>query len=123
MAKDVTRRMERWLIKSEPEMVCERLKRLRDGMVRRQAEEQALLTEAETKARTVLDSAGVPTVLYSFYLDFAREVFARKRRFGGMSLEREVGVLLEKWVARNLARDVLERIRDEALSVGPAPGP
>lgn len=117
---DVTKRMERWRLKTEPEEVCVRLKRLRTSMQNRQEHEQKLLVEIETKAKQVLDSADVPTVLYPFYLNFAREIYSRRRRFSGPSLSREIGVLLEKWVARTLNRTVLERIRDEALSV-PAP--
>lgn len=119
---DVTKRIERWRLKTEPDEVCVRLKRLRTSMQNRQEHEQKLLVEIETKAKQVLDSADVPTVLYPFYLNFAREIYSRRRRFSGPSLSREIGVLLEKWVARTLNRAVLERIRDEALSV-PAPQP
>jgi hypothetical protein len=59
----------------------------------------------------------VPTILYPFYLNFAREIYSRRMRFSGSSLAREVEVLLEKWVARTLDRQVLERIRDETFAV------
>ncbi|MGQ9678443.1 MAG: hypothetical protein ACUVUD_04095 [bacterium] len=117
---DVTRRIERWRLKTEPETVCMRLKQLRPSMERRQESQQELLVQIETKAKQVLDSANVPTMLYPFYLNFAREIYSRRLRFSGASLAREIGVLLEKWVARTLERTVLERIREEALSV-PAP--
>ncbi len=119
---DVTKRIERWRIKTEPDEVCARLKRLRPAMENRQENQQKLLVEIETKAKQVLDSANVPTMLYPFYLNFAREIYSRRRRFSGPSLAREIAVLLEKWVGRTLEREVLERIRDEALSV-PAPEP
>ena len=117
---DVTRRMERWRLKTEPETVCLHLKQLRPSMDRRQEHQQELLVQIETKAKQVLDSANIPTMLYPFYLNFAREIYSRRLRFSGPSLAREIGVLLEKWVARTLERAVLERIREEALS-GPAP--
>ncbi|MEO0020479.1 MAG: hypothetical protein ABIK47_07615 [candidate division WOR-3 bacterium] len=119
---DVTRRMERWRIKTDPDKVCARLKELRPSMDRRQELQQIFLVEIETKAKQVLDSANVPTMLYPFYLNFAREIYSRRMRFSGSSLAREIGVLLEKWVMRTLEREVLERIRDEALSV-PEPAP
>ncbi len=121
MANDVTRRMERWRVKTDPDKVCERLKGLRQAMDRRQEAQQTFLVEIETRAKQVLDSANVPTILYPFYLNFAREIYSRRMRFSGSSLAREVEVLLEKWVARTLDRQVLERIRDEAFAV-PEPG-
>ncbi len=112
------RRIERWIVKSDPERVYELLKKLREPMKNRQAHEQSELVEMETRAKTVLNSADVPTMLYPFYLNFAREIYTRKKRFAGPSLAREIGVLLEKWVARTLDRHVLERIRDEVMTVG-----
>jgi hypothetical protein len=117
MANDVTRRMERWRVKTDPDRVCERLKGLRQAMDRRQEAQQTFLVEIETRAKQVLDSANVPTILYPFYLNFAREIYSRRMRFSGSSLAREVEVLLEKWVARTLDRQVLERIRDETFAV------
>ncbi|MGQ9708366.1 MAG: hypothetical protein ACUVUR_05770 [bacterium] len=123
MAKDLNKRIEWWLVKTEPDMVRERLSRLHEAMKRRYVLEQALLIEMETKVKQVLDGANVPSITYPFYLDFGREVYARKRRLSGASLFREVGVLLEKWVLRDLKREVLERVRDEALSVAPPSAP
>jgi hypothetical protein len=121
MPSDITRRLEYWELKTEPEEVCRRLKQVRQTMVRRHAHQQVMLVEAETKARQVLNSAEVPTIFYPHYLNFCREVFARRQRFAGSSLAREIGVLVEKWVLRTLERAVLERIRDEAMSVPARP--
>ncbi len=119
---DVIRRVERWRVKTDPEEVCKRLKLLRASMDRRQEAQQLLLVEIEARAKQVLNSANLPTLLYPFYLNFAREVYSRRLRFSGPSLIREVNVLLEKWVARSLEREILERIREEALSI-PEPQP
>jgi len=122
MPGDILRRLDRWKLKADPERVIELLRELKDDMTRRQEYEQVLLYRAELKARQVLDSANVPTMLYVYYLNFAREIHNRGKRYSGSSLRREVDVLLEKWVARTLDRAVLERIRDEAFSVAePAP--
>jgi len=122
MPSDVTRRLEQWQAKTEPDDVCRKLKQVRQTMVRRRAQQQVLLVEVETKGRRVLNRADVPTIFYPHYLNFCREVFARRQRFAGASLAREVGVLVEKWALQTLDRALLERIRDEALSV-PPPGP
>ncbi|MEO0073168.1 MAG: hypothetical protein ABIK43_00710 [candidate division WOR-3 bacterium] len=118
MASDVTRRLERWLLKTDPDTVNALLHRLREGMVRRQEEQQIEMYQAELKARQTLNDSNVPTVLYAMYLNYARELFSLSRRFAGSSLIREANVLLEKWVGRSLNREVLERIRDEVFNIG-----
>ncbi len=80
MAKSLLKRLEWWLAKTEPDMVHQRLKALREAMRRHYEAEQAALWEVETRVRQVLHSADLPSILYPFYLDFGREVFARKRR-------------------------------------------
>ncbi len=117
MKNDTVKRIEKWRVKTRPERVCATLKDMRGSMERNTEAAQALLVAIETRAKQVLNSADVPTILYPFYLNFAREIFSRMLKFSGPSLVREVNVLLEKWVARTLDRQVLERIRDEAFAV------
>jgi|UniRef100_A0A7V3PSF5 hypothetical protein len=117
MAKDILKRLESWHVKTEPDAVRERLVRMRESMNRRYIEEQTRLMEMEVRVKQVLDNADITSITYPFYLDFAREVYARKRRLAGSSLRREVEVLFYKWVMRELKPEVLERVRDEALSV------
>lgn len=118
MASDITRRLERWLVKTDPDTVNALIHKLREGMVRRQQEQQVEMYQAELKARQTLNDCNVPTALYAMYLNYARELFSLRKRFAGSSLLREANVLLEKWVARSLDRDVLKRIRDESFSIG-----
>ncbi|MCX7732669.1 MAG: hypothetical protein N2248_05855 [candidate division WOR-3 bacterium] len=117
MNSNALKRVQKWQVKTEPERVCERLRALRAEMVKNTGLMQELLVEIETRVRQVLNEAGVVTILYPFYLNFGREVFARRLRFAGQSLLIEVDVLLEKWVRRSLDRQVLERIRDEVFTL------
>jgi hypothetical protein len=117
MAEEILKRIETWQVKTEPDAVRERLVQLRESMTRRYIEETERLVEMETRVKQVLDSAGIPSINYPFYLDFAREVYARKRRLAGDSLRREVAVLLYKWSLRELKPEILERVRDEVFSV------
>ena len=71
---DITRRIDRYRLKSEPERVFELLKELRPDMERRHEVEQLRLYAIELKARQVLNSADVPSMLYVFYLNYAREL-------------------------------------------------
>ncbi|MEO0085238.1 MAG: hypothetical protein ABIK37_01265 [candidate division WOR-3 bacterium] len=117
MPSDVVRRIAYWDAKTEPELVMQRLVRVRQVMKARYQAQQVMLCEIEQKARQVLNASDVPAMLYIFYLNFAREIYNRRLRLAGPSLAREVNVLLEKWVMRTLDRTVLERIRDEAMTV------
>lgn len=117
MNSNTMKRVQKWRVKTEPEAVCVRLKELRPEMVKNTELMQELLVEIETRVRQVLNEAGVVTILYPFYLNFGREVFARRMRFAGRSLLLEVEVLLEKWVHRSLDRQVLERIREEVFTL------
>lgn len=124
MANEILKRVENWLVKTEPEQVRERLEKLRPSMCRRYIEQQEQLMALEERVKQVLDSADIPSITYPFYLDFAREVYARKRRLAGDSLRREVDILMFKWVRRELRQEVLEQVRDQALSVSaPQPEP
>ncbi len=117
MDSSALKRIEKWQVKTEPERVCELLRALWSGMVKNTELMQELLVEIEVRVRQVLNEAGVVTILYPFYLNFGREVFARRLRFAGQSLRIEVDVLLEKWVRRGLDRQVLTRIRDGVFTL------
>jgi len=76
------------------------------------------LVAKETAVKQVLDTAGVPTIAYPYYLCFGRELFALERReISGESLAIEAATLLAKWVARGLTQSVLQSIRTDVFSV------
>jgi hypothetical protein len=56
------------------------------------------LYEMEVKARQVLESAGVQTVLYVSYLDFARQLhrLSRDRGISGEAFALAASILFEK---------------------------
>ena len=120
MSYDPLRRTERYRLKADPERVFELLKALKGDMQRRQEYEQVQLIATEIKARAVLNECGVPTIMYVHYLNFAREMHSRQKRFAGASLAREARVLINKWVDRTLERDALEKIRYAVYSVADA---
>jgi len=76
------------------------------------------------KARQTLNSAGVHTVMYVPYLDYARQLYrlSRQKGISGESFALQAQVLLDKWANRGLAPAVLARIRTEVFDTG-APTP
>ena len=94
------------------------------GMKQNAATVQNEIVQTEGAVRTVLNAAGVPTIMYPFYLNFGRELYARVRRgMAGESLRQEAAVLIAKWVAQTLTQSVLEAIRDDVFSIGAPVGP
>jgi hypothetical protein len=76
------------------------------------------LVDTENATRQVLNGIGVPTIQVVDYLGFARQVFRLKNLFSGEVLKLEVQTILEKWVARGLAKSTLEAIREDVFTVG-----
>jgi hypothetical protein len=64
----------------------------------------------ETEVRQVLNEAGVPTILYVYYLDFGRELWKLTNRISGESAKAEATILRDKWDARGLAPEVLNTV-------------
>jgi len=58
----------------------------------------------------ILEPRGVPTWNIPFYLNYARELYRRMRKFSGKTLENEALILMDKWVSRGLKRDILIEI-------------
>jgi hypothetical protein len=77
-----------------------------------------LLAAMELKTKKTLDAIGVPTIQYPSYLDFGREIWALGRReITGESAALAAQVLVDKWVARGLAKSTLEAIRLNVFNI------
>jgi len=74
---------------------------------------EASLYEMEVKARQTLNTAGVHTIFYVAYLNYAGQLYKLSRQQGisGESFAMGAQVLLDKWSARGLNSAVLARIR------------
>ncbi len=74
----------------------------------------------ESEVKTVLNEMGVHTALYVPYLNFARQIgkLSRQKEISGHSLAMEAKVLLDKWAARGLNREILSAIRFEVFNIG-----
>ena len=114
-------RAKRYRDKLIPERVKEDLERKKDEMVAEQARRAAEMAELENKVRGVLGDEPVMALDYIKYYDFTREVYKAKTRYGGWyALAHEVQILMDKWVARQAVKRILEKVRDELFGI-PAP--
>jgi hypothetical protein len=121
---DPNQRPMNWQIKTEPGKVKAILDDRRPDMLKRYEAAVAGLCEMETKARQTLNAAGVHTIFYVAYLNYARQLYKLSRQQGisGESFALQAQVLLDKWANRGLDPAVLARIRTEVFDAS-APTP
>jgi len=116
---DVTRRIARWEVKCTPERTKATLDAIRENMKERYESATVALSLMEAEVKQTLNMQGVNTISYVPYLSFARQLFKLTNRKGitGESMAIEAKVLVDKWHARGLSRDVLVAIRFENFSI------
>src|SRR5512143_2200010 len=121
---DPNQRRMNWQIKTDTGKVKQILDDLRPDMLKHYEAAVASLCEMETKARQTLNAAGVHTIFYVAYLNYARQLYKLSRQQGisGESFALQAQVLLDKWAARGLDAVVLARIRTEVFDAA-APTP
>jgi len=121
---DPNQRIISWEIKTDTARMKQTLDTLRPNMLKHFEAAVVSLCEMETKARQTLNAAGVHTIFYVPYLNYARQLYKLSRQQGisGESFAMGAQVLLDKWDARGLDSAVLARIRTEVFDAS-APTP
>jgi hypothetical protein len=115
---DVTRRIANWDVKFNVERVKSVLDEKRAAMLEHYVDAMVKLASMEGKVKQLLDGAGVQSMNYVWYIDFARQLYRlnRTREMSGDSFTLASDVLLEKWAARGLDREVLAAIRSQVFN-------
>ncbi|MEO0019803.1 MAG: hypothetical protein ABIK47_04075 [candidate division WOR-3 bacterium] len=117
---NVTKRILKWTVKTDPERIKAILEELRPTMIANVQATFPELVAIETQIKQVLDGEGVSVIDYPFYLAFGRELWSKQRAgLSGDSLAIEAQTLIQKWVARGLAQPVLEVIRTQVFNISP----
>jgi hypothetical protein len=116
---DPNQRLMNWQIKTDTSKVKAILDDLRPDMLKRYEAAVASLCEMETKARQTLNAAGVHTIMYLPYLNYARQLYKLSRQQGisGESFAMGAQVLLDKWSNRGLDPAVLAKIRTDVFDI------
>jgi len=118
MPIDPTTRIENWNGKYNLERVNAILTEKRPKMLEHVSSVVPMMAAMELQVKQVCDGAGVPTIMYPFYLCFGREIWALSRKdISGESLAIEAATLIAKWVARGLTQAVLQAIRTDVFNV------
>ena len=74
----------------------------------------------ESIKREILEPAGVPTITIPFYLNIARELYSKSRSFTGTTFNTEATLVAQKWVARGLNKEIVNKILQK-FGVPPLP--
>jgi len=96
--------------KINADVVRQRFSDLKDSMVKQEDERFAELVSHENAIKSILETAGVPTKDIPFYLNVGRELYRLTSRFSGATLVAEAQLVRQKWVARGLLDEVIEKI-------------
>jgi hypothetical protein len=121
---DPNQRINTWQVKTNTARVKQSLDTMRPQMLENYAAAVTRLCEMETRTRQVLNSAGVQTIMYVPYLNYARQLYklSRQRGISGESFALQAELLLVKWHQRGLDPDVLASIRSEVFdTASPTP--
>lgn len=121
---DLNKMVSRWLKKFTPARTKQMLDAIYGDMAHNYAQAMAGLLAIEEETRQVLNRSGIHSALYVPYLDFARQLFALKRKgIGGESFQMAADVLLAKWASRGLNPLVLGKIRQDVFESNGELGP
>ncbi len=115
--KSSEERLYNYALKHDTEVIKKQSDVRRARMLSKQQEAQAELVAIEEKAKVVIGTFGVPTCTFPSYLNFVREAWKKSKHFSGETLNREVMIIEDKWVARELKREVLDELRRATLAI------
>ncbi len=117
MAQSADRRNKKYQRKvSDTEHIARQLELAKADMAVSYEQSQVYAAEMERLVRAILGKNGIPTIAYPGYLNFARQIGKIANRFQGDSFMNEAKILIDKWTARQLVREILETILYEVFS-------
>lgn len=110
-------RIEKWINNTKGDYIPKKTEGLLPSMTAQMINWTSKIVGVEQKTKVILSEAGASTILNPFYLSFAREVMTAKATFKGAQLLEKVDEILNKWTARSLDTDILERIRNSIFTL------
>jgi hypothetical protein len=105
LVTDPNQRRVNWQTKTDTTKVKQIHDERRPDTLKRYEAAVASPCEMETRARQTLNAAGVHTIFYVVYLNYARQLhkLSRQQGISGGSFAHQAQVLLEKWAIRPVA--------------------
>jgi hypothetical protein len=120
MPNDPSRRIANWDAKYDTAVIKALIDKKRPSMLSHVESQFAAIVSMEIQVKQTLDGIGAPVIQYPFYLCFGRELWhiTHETEMSGESAALEAQVLVDKWVARGLAKSTLEAVRTNVFNIG-----
>ena len=120
--RPASRRLDKWDAMFSGDVVSTKLAGYKEKMKEQLSTIFPQQEALENEVKLILAEAGTQTILNPSYINFGREVLKLAGKFQGGQLINAVNIVLNKWVARGLDQDTLEKIRNTVFALA-APTP
>ncbi len=117
--RPASRRLDKWDAMFSGDVVSTKLAGYKEKMREQLAAIFPQQESLENEVKLILAEAGTSTIMNPSYINFGREVYKLKLKFSGGQLLNAVNVVMNKWVARGLNQDILEKIRNTVFTIAP----
>jgi hypothetical protein len=105
----MTLRARRYYARLSPQAIAEKFEEKKAESVGMEKEMFAQQERVETEVKQITESESVFT--QHLYIIYAKEIIKKKERHTGEDLKAELKILKDKWEARGLKPEVMEKIR------------
>jgi len=105
-------RLRKYDAKINADSIKQRFLDHKDSMVEQEEAIFGELVLIESKAKSVCEAAGVPTIQIPFYLNFARQCYKYFKKFSQTTRFNEVAFWHAHWVSRGLSGAVLANVAE-----------
>ena len=110
MVRAAAYRTRKYEAKMDPDSIRQRFADQKDTMVEQVEAVFGELVLVESKAKSVCEAAGIPSIAIPGYLNFARQCWKYFKKFSQTTRTNEVTSLFNLWVSRGLTASVLASI-------------
>jgi len=117
MVRNALRRIQKWDKKLAGDVLSKRVEELKPMMFSQIEAEFPTIVQVETKVKTVLGEAGIPTWQNPPYLNYSREIYKLTKRFTSNQLRKMADAVIVKWVFLDLQQPILEQIRNTIFTL------
>lgn len=113
------KRIDKWTAKMQGEAISVVAMRQKEYMLQQVIVRFPEIVDVENATQLILAEAATSVLMNPSYLNFGRECYSLRRKFSGGQLLNRVNVSMNKWVARGLDMDILEKIRATVFTLAP----
>jgi hypothetical protein len=112
MVREASLRKKKYEAKIDADVQRSRILALKESMVEQQEGMTASLATLETELKRVVEGQATPVFGHQMpaYLNVARELWSKQRKFSGKTVEGEYAIVLDKWFAKGLNKWILRSI-------------